>query len=158
MRRVNQVVSILFFVGSVSVMWASWALEYYTSLGPGPGFFPLWLSGCLALLSLIWFIQASRGAREPIPEGFIPGRDGLVRIGSILAALVLMGLLVDVLGFQVMMFAFLFFLLIALGRQNLAVTLLISLAGSFGMFYAFKSWLGVQLPRSSIEWLMKLGL
>jgi putative tricarboxylic transport membrane protein len=158
MRRVNQIGSLIFFVCSVSVMWGSWKLEYYTSLGPGPGFFPLWLSGCLAVLSFIWFIQASREAHEPIPKGFIPGRDGLVRIGAILGALVLMGLLVDVLGFQLMMFVFLFFLLIALGRQNLVLTLVISLVGSFGLYYAFKTWLDVQLPQSSIGWLMKLGL
>ncbi|MCU0560366.1 MAG: tripartite tricarboxylate transporter TctB family protein [Desulfobacterales bacterium] len=158
MRRVNQVGSLLFFVGALSVMWASWALEYYTPLGPGPGFFPLWLGGCLALLSLIWFVQAGRKPREPIPEGFIPARDGMMRIGSILGALLLMGLLIDVLGFQLMMFAFLLFLLVVLGRRSIVLTLAISLAGSFGAYYAFTTWLGVQLPQASISWLMKLGL
>lgn len=139
-------------------MWASWRLEYYSRLGPGPGFFPVWLSGVLAGLSLIWFYQACREPDEPIREGFIPGYAGMIRIASILAALAFMGLFMETVGFQLTMFAFLFFLLVALGRRSLVLTLFISLAGSFGMYYAFKTWLGVQLPESSIGWLNSLGL
>lgn len=157
MRRINQVVSLIFFVGSVSIVWVSWTMEYYTSLGPGAGFFPVWLGACLAGLSLIWFIQACF-ENTPMKEDFIPDRTGLIRVGSILSALVIMALLMDVVGFQLMMFVFVFFLLIALGRQNLVLTLIISLVSSFGMYYAFKTWLGVQLPESSIAWLMELGL
>ncbi|MEJ5312411.1 MAG: tripartite tricarboxylate transporter TctB family protein [Anaerolineae bacterium] len=158
MRRINQVSSLFFLAGSLGVMWASWSLEYYTPLGPGPGFFPLWLGGCLAALSLIWFIQASRDPQEPMKYGFIPPPDGMIRIGSIIGSLLLMGLLIDVLGFQLSMFAFLFFLLIVLGRRGIVLTFVIALASSFGAYYVFKTWLGVQLPQASISWLMRLGL
>ena len=158
MKRVNQSVSLLFFIGSCSIMWASWVMEYYTPLGPGPGFFPLWLSGCMASLSLVWFYQVCTDPAESETKDFIPGRIGMIRVLSVLGALVFMWLFMDKIGFQLTMFAFLVFLLVALGQRNRILTVVISLLGSFGMYYVFKNWLGVQLPESTIGWLRALGL
>ena len=158
MRRVNQGAALFFFAGSVLVMRESLNLEYYTNLGPGPGFFPLWLSGILALLSAIWFVQVSRQAGEPLDEDFIPRGSAVVRILSILGALTLFGLLMDTVGFQILAFVFLLFLLLALGRQNPALTLVIALAGSFGLYYLFTGYLDVSLPTSSVPFLANLGL
>lgn len=158
MRRINRGASLFFLVGSGLVMMESHNLEYYTPLGPGPGFFPLWLSGILALLSLIWLVQLSRQPSEPTDGDFIPRGGALLRILAILGALALMGLLMDTVGFQSMAFAFLLFLLLVLGRQNPALTLAIAVAGSFGLYYVFTSYLDVPLPTSSIPFLMNLGL
>jgi len=38
------------------------------------------------------------------------------------------------------------FLLCTLGRQNLIVTVVVALAGSFGVYYLFVRWLAVPLP------------
>ncbi|HEX2922537.1 MAG TPA: tripartite tricarboxylate transporter TctB family protein [Chloroflexota bacterium] len=158
MRRINQGAGIVFFVGSVMVMLESRNLEYYTNLGPGPGFFPLWLSGILAALSLIWVIQQSREPSKPLEEGFIPTRTAVFRVVSILGAIVLMGLLMDTVGFQLTALAFLLFLLLVLGRQNLALTLVIAIVGSFGLYYLFTTYLDVALPPSTIPFLAEVGL
>ena len=158
MRRVNQAVSLVFFILSCSIMWVSWIMEYYTPLGPGPGFFPLWLSGCMAGLSLIWLYQASTDPDEPIGTDFIPSRVGMIRILSIMGALLFMWLFMEKIGFQLTMCAFLVFLLVILGQRNKVLILVISLLGSFGMYYVFNNWLGVQLPESTIEWLSARGL
>jgi hypothetical protein len=39
------------------------------------------------------------------------------------------------------------FLLVALGRQGILVTAIVSVTGSFGVFYVFDQWLKVPLPR-----------
>lgn len=148
----------IFFFGSLLVMMESRNLEYYTPLGPGPGFFPLWLSGILALLSAIWLVQISRQPPEAMEDGFVPSGGGALRIVSILGALTLMGLLVDTVGFQVTALVFLLFLLLVLGRQNLALTAVIAVAGSFGLYYLFTSYLDVSLPASTIPFLADLGL
>ncbi len=158
MRRVNQAAGLIFFFGSVLVMIESRNLEYYTRLGPGPGFFPLWLSGILAALSAVWLIQVSRQPSESMEDGFIPVGGGALRIVSILGALTLMGLLVDTVGFQVTALIFLLFLLLVLGRQNLALTAVIAVAGSLGLYYLFTSYLDVSLPASTIPFLADLGL
>ena len=49
-------------------------------------------------------------------------------------------------SFPLIMLATILFLLFALGRPNMIVTLLVSAAGSFGCFYLFDRWLKVPLP------------
>lgn len=158
MRRVYQIASLVFLVFSACLVFQSRQMEYYADLGPGPGFFPFWLGALLAVLSIIWLIQVSTGPRDTMEVGFIPSRQGLVRILSILVAMALFGWVVDDLGFQLTMLFFLGLLLITLGRQKLIVTAAVALVGSFGVYYAFTHWLDVQLPASSIDFLRNLGL
>lgn len=158
MRRVYQVAALAFFAVAVFVMLEARNLVYYTRVGPGAGFFPFWLGLLLAVLAIVWFAQVSFQPAADPEEGFIPDRAGALRIVSILVAVLVVGLLMGIVGFQLIMFVFLLFLLVALGRQHPAVTLVISVAGSFGLYYIFKGWLDVQLPASSIEFLRNLGL
>ena len=158
MRRVYQIASLVFLAFSAYLMFESRQMEYYVDLGPGPGFFPFWLGALLAVLSVIWLIQVSRGPAGPMEAGFIPDRRGMVRVLSILISLGLFGWFVDDLGFQLSMLAFMVFLLIVLGRQKPIVTALVAIIGSFGVYYLFTHWLDVQLPASSIEFLRNLGL
>lgn len=157
-QRVHQCTAALFAALSVVVVVASWKLEYYSSIGPGPGFFPVWLGGVMALLSVIWLIQVSRRAPEGGAGSHLPPRDGLLRIGAILGALALMALVMDVIGFQVSMFLFLGFLLLVLGGQRLWVTGIAALVGSAGIFHVFVRYLDLPLPTASIGLLNRLGL
>lgn len=158
MRRVYQIASLVFLAFSVYLVFKSRQMEYYADLGPGAGFFPFWLGMLLAVLSITWLIQVSTGPKVPMEKGFIPDRQGLIRILSVLAAMALFGWVVDLLGFQLTMMIFLGVLLITLGRQSLFVTATVALVGSFGVYYVFTHWLSVQLPSSSIEFLRNLGL
>lgn len=158
MRRVYQIAALLFLAFSVYLMLASRTLEYYVDLGPGPGFFPFWLGVLMAVLSIIWFVQSSRGPAGPLEPGFIPGRQGVIRIVCIVLAMALFGIVVDYLGFRLTMLAFMVFLLTALGRQKPLVTATMAIVASFGVYYAFTQGLDVQLPASSIEFLRDLGL
>ena len=159
MRRISLVAGALFLAFSLVVCAASWSLEYYSSLGPGPGFFPFWLGALLAFLSVIWIVQVvvetsdGEGARH-----FFPDRDGIRRVVSIIGALVLIVAFMNTIGFQLSMFAFLLFLLIVLGRVNPWLTAVVASVGSFGLNYVFTTWLDVQLPPSSISALAAIGL
>jgi len=158
MKRVYQVASLCFLAFSGYLVFESRQMEYYADLGPGPGFFPFWLGAALGILSIIWLIQASREPEGALEAGFIPKRLGLVRILSVLVAMVLFACVLDDLGFQLTMLIFLGVLLIALGRQKLIVTAAVALVGSFGVYYVFKHWLDVPLPTSSVDFLRNLGL
>lgn len=157
MRRVHQAGALVSLAFSLWVVQESRQYNYYTSLGPGPGFFPFWLGVSLGVLSAIWLGQVTLQRLQPSEEGFLPDRGGVLRVVSIVVAVAIFGLFVNSVGFSLMMFLFLFFLLVALGRVNWLLTLAISLVGSFGLYYIFKNWLDVQLPPASIEILKNLG-
>lgn len=158
MQRIHQGAALCFTAFSAFIVWESWNLEYYTPLGPGAGFFPLWLGGVMGGLSLIWLIQVSGGKGRPKEGTLLPGREGLVRLLSVLGALVAATLLMDFLGFQLVMFLLLVFLLRVPGRQTIWLTLVIALLGSVGIYHLFGSYLDVQLPKASLAFLAGLGL
>jgi putative tricarboxylic transport membrane protein len=158
MQRIYQTAGLCFIALSAFVVWESWNLEYYTTLGPGPGFFPLWLGVAMGGLSVVWLVRVSGRSGMTKDVALIPQRAGLVRILSIVAALVAMAGLMNLLGFQLTMFLFLVFLLMVLGRQALGVTLAVALLGSVGVYHLFGGWLDVSLPVASIALLANLGL
>lgn len=121
-------------------------LRYYTPLGPGPGFFPLWLAALLAILAVAMFCQATFRGAEPMPSDFFADRQGYLRIGAIAASLIAVIGLMEPVGFCLVMLAFYLFLLLVLGRQHPVITAVVALAGSFGMYYVFVHWLKVPLP------------
>jgi len=157
-KRVYQIAAALFMAFGLYVVKESLAMNYYTNLGPGSGFFPLWLSLIFTALSGVWFIQSTMAADEQVKDGFFPSKSGVVQVVAIVAAVVIFALVVGWLGFPLTMLVFLFFLIVTLGRQNLALTSAVAIIGSFGIYYLFKNWLDVSLPASSIEFLRELGL
>lgn len=159
MRRYYQVTALLALAMSVYVMVESRTnLNYYTEYGPGPGFLPFWSGVLLAGLSLAWLVQASFRPVEPMAEAFIPARAGVARVLSAIVALLLFALLMGLLGFQLAALLFLWFLLLSLGRQKHITALVLSVAGSWGLTYLFRSRLDVPLPMSAFEFLRNLGL
>jgi putative tricarboxylic transport membrane protein len=148
MKRPYQIMSALFFVFSIFIVWQSIELRYYTSLGPGPGFFPFWLSSGLAVLSAVMFYQATWGGarKDPMPVDFFASRVGYFRIAAITVATAAVVVTMEPLGFRISMLGYLLFLLFALGRVNLIATVVVALAGSFGVYHVFVQWLAVPLP------------
>ena len=146
MKRPYQVTSVVLLCMSALLAQESLKLRYYTPLGPGPGFFPLWLSILLASLAAVMFWQATVGKSDAMPDDFFADRKGYLRIGAVVAALVGVIALMEAIGFCLVMLAFYLFLLLVLGRQHAVVTAIIALAGSLGVYYVFVHWLAVALP------------
>lgn len=158
MRRYYQVAGLLALALAIYVMVESrTGLNYYTEYGPGPGFLPFWCGALLAGFSLAWLLQVSLRPVEGPPEGFVPPREGLVRVASITGALLAFALVMGVIGFQLSMLAFLW-LLLRIGGQKRLLSFALALAGSAGLTYLFRSRLDVPLPLSAFELLRNLGL
>lgn len=136
--------SILLLFG-VFVIYESLQIKYYGSdFGPGPGFFSFWLGGLVVVLSVIE-IGRTFGKRVPLPTDFFPTRAGVARIACLLGALVAVVFLLTRLGYSLTMFLFCGFLLRVLGKQPWWLTVVLTLAGSFGTAYVFRQ-LQVILP------------
>jgi putative tricarboxylic transport membrane protein len=158
MQRIQQGAAVCFVLFSILVVWGSLDLEYYTKLGPGAGFFPLWLGVAMGALSLVWLIQVFRRTGKSTTAASLPGRFGVTRILAIVASLVAAALVMNLLGFQVAMFLLLVFLLLFMGRQSIWLSVIVALAGSVGVYRVFVATLDVQLPASSLAFLARLGL
>jgi putative tricarboxylic transport membrane protein len=146
MKRTYQIAGTVFLLFSAFVVWQSWGLKFWTSLGPGPGFFPFWLAIFLGALSLGMIYQATFKPEEPMPSDFFASKKGYLKCLAIILALTFIVRFMDELGFRLSSFIFYMFLLFALGRQNIIVALLVSLAGSWGVYYVFVELLKVILP------------
>lgn len=146
MKRTYQITGALLILLALFILREANELSFYTPLGPGPGFFPFWLSVILVSLGGVIVVQASFKESDPMPADFFPSRKGFFRAVSILLALAFVVKCLDMLGFRLTMLVFYLFLLTALGRQNLLLTVVVALAGSWGIYYVFVEWLKVILP------------
>lgn len=147
MSKVNTIVWGLLVAFGAFIVYESLGHSYYGSdFGPGPGFFSFWLGILLMALSLVQIILIWRRPAEPLLAGFIPDREGVKRILSILLALVASLALMNTLGFSLTIMGFCIFLLRRLGQQPWWLTLVLSVAAGFGTFYLF-GLLQVMLPK-----------
>ena len=147
MKRAWQIACIAFVGFAIFWMVESFAYPYKDRLGPGPGFFPFWLSLITGGLGLALLLQVSF-AKDVVEDSasLKVERQGARRILVVLVALVVSLALLDPLGFRISLFLFLLFLPIALGERTWWVTLILAVIGSFGVFHVFYYWLKVPLP------------
>jgi len=147
MKRAWQIATLTFVALTAFMLVKSFEYPYKDRLGPGPGFFPFWLSLITGALAVALLFQTSRA--KSVADGsasLVPERPGVLRILLILVALVGVLALFESLGFRISLFLFLVFLPLALGMRNWWVALLFALAGSFGVFHVFYYWLKLPLP------------
>jgi putative tricarboxylic transport membrane protein len=147
MKRGWQVVGACFLVLFGFAVTRSLSLPLEDALGPGPGFFPLWLS--IIGLGLTGFViaQVSRPGQTAFAEAIpIPDRSGIFRMLAVLVALAAAAATLERLGFRLVAFAFCLLLLPAVGARNPIVIAVFALLASFGVFHVFYYWLKVPLP------------
>ncbi len=137
MTRVNRIVwGVLLGFGAFVIREALELSYYGTDFGPGPGFFAFWLGVLVIVLSLGQLALTFRQV-EPLPADFLPSLPGVKRMLCVFGALLASLLLMTRLGFSLTILLFSIFLLRALGRQPWWITLVLSVVGSFGLFYVF---------------------
>ena len=116
-------------------------------MGPGPGFFPFWLSLIGIALTGAMLVQLARGnIFADAAVEILPNRQAALQAGAVLVALVAAAALLEPLGFRLTMLPFVAGLLLVLGARSLIAIALTAVAGSFGVFHVFYYWLKVPLP------------
>lgn len=172
-RRLSAAMACAVIAVGAAAFVGSRAYEYWTPMGPGPGFFPRWLGGLLVVFGAAWLVQLWRKGHdgsgsvetpEPTaapsviaPEDEAPAYS-LPTVVAIVVSLCVLAALLEPLGYQLSMLLFLLFHLLVLGRRRLLLSAVIAFAGSFGVFVVFTRLLGVPLPAASIPFLGDLGL
>ena len=146
MKRGWIVASIAFLALFCVTVWESTSYALLDELGPGPGFFPLWLAAIGAVLSALLILETARGPADPPEATLVPDREATFRV---LAVIVMMGVgaaLLEWLGWRLTALIVTGALLPALGARSPIAIGLFVLAASFGVFHIFYYWLKVPLP------------
>ena len=164
---VTAAAGVLFAAVGVYCIVAGLNHEYYDLMGPGAGFFPIWIGVLLTVLSVAVLVQglwptsappeASAAAASALDEPFFASPAAAWRISGLLAALFAVWWLLDVLGFRLTIFLFALLGPRLIEQQPLLRSLVVALLCSFGVAYGFETWLSVQLPHPSIGALDDLG-
>ena len=147
MRRGWQVACICLLGIFVPALVISLGYSLTDALGPGPGFFPFWLSLIGIALTGAMLVQLARGnIFADAAVEILPNRQAAVQASAVLVALVVAAALLEPLGFRLTMLPFIAGLLFVLGARSLIAIALTAVAGSFGVFHVFYYWLKVPLP------------
>ena len=145
-RRACQLSGLVGLLVAAVLGYQAAALPYYTRIGPGPGFFPRWLCGILALLSLGVIARVTLGRDDAATRIALPDRQAALQIVGVVVALFAVAAATTTLGFRLTMLVFVAGLLVALGARSWIAIALCAVAGSFGVFHVFFYWLKVPLP------------
>lgn len=144
MRRGRIVACVCLVAVFLGALVTSLGYSLIDALGPGPGFFPFWLSLIGLVLTIVILIES---LREKADSGIgLPERQAAIQGGAVLFALVAATVLFEPLGFRLTMLVFIAGLLFVLGARSPAAILITAVAGSFGVFHVFLYWLKVPLP------------
>ena len=133
--------AIFAIIVSLVFLYSSLDLPYSSEIGPGPGFWPLWLSGLLVPLSLAYFYSVLKGkdSAEKAPD-----KKAKMDMVFILGSMGLYVLLLPYLGFNLASVLFLFVFL----RQGYSwyKSLGISVLVAVSLFFLFTEGFATPLP------------
>jgi hypothetical protein len=140
--RVAAVLLLAFGAGYAATALRSYT--YWGAHGPGSGFFPFWLGLALAVLAVLFLINALRQS-DPGPA-WLPRGYGLVRVIVVIVASALFVALLPMLGMTLATALFLLGILRLLEGHTWTIALGVSVATALGNWAIFAWWLQVPLP------------
>ena len=149
MKKAGVWAGIITLLYAITIFQQSLSLDYSTRLGPGPGFFPLWLSGILIVLTLCYIVDSIRNDVVKVSE-ILPGGKASQNIISTVAALILFPIVVPYLGFVISATILQFIMFVRDFKWYTALG--ISVFVSVVLLVAFQSLLGVSLPVNDFGW------
>jgi hypothetical protein len=145
MKRLNAGVWGGITVLAFGLLFFAYSLEYpyKGDIGVGAGFFPLWLSGILIVLAVLYILESLAG-RDKAEK---TSKEAMKNILFTVICMVAYVILLPIIGFNVTSTAFLFVLLLKAYKWHL--NLLISIVSSVALYFLFLL-LGVQLPLNAL--------
>ncbi|MBM7691703.1 putative membrane protein YhdT [Peribacillus deserti] len=149
MKNLNIWVGVFTLAFAGFVFWQALSFEYYSNIGPGPGLFPIWLSGMLIVLSLFFIVNAFKSDKIYFSDVFPKGKQRS-KIIRILASIVLFILISPYAGFTIAGIVVLFILFF--GEMKWYKAIGTSVITTLIIFLVFKSFLGVPLPVNAFGW------
>jgi putative tricarboxylic transport membrane protein len=129
--------------------WGARSLQYSSSIGPGPGLFPTWLSGILIVTSLCYIWESKTEDIIALSEVLPKGKELTGLIGIVISPVVFM-VIVPYTGFCIAGTVLMLMLLLRAYKWHWALA--ISLITSLATFLLFQTFLDVPLPVNAFGW------
>ncbi len=148
MRRADQITGIIMLVFAAAVMEGARRMPPSMTFGPGAGFLPFWLGVAMAVLAILLFTGATRQPVDPRARRPFPGGGAIFRITLTAVSLAAFILLLEPLGFLVATALLSAFLLGAIERERLAITVGVAILNAAALWVIFEKLLGVPLPKN----------
>jgi len=114
---------------------------------PGPGFLPFWGGIVLTAMSIALLMRTFWGKLPAITHSFFSRSDSWKRVTATFAALIAYNLLLTTLGFTLMTFLFVGFLVRFIFPQTWTRSLVIAVLSSLAAQLLFVNFLETQLPK-----------
>lgn len=149
MRRADQITGVVVLMFSLAVMEGSRRLPPSMTFGPGPGFFPFWLGGAMAVLAVLLIVTASRRPATASAAPRVPNVQTLLPVLLTIGGLAAYILLLERLGFLLGTALLSAFLLGVVERERWSKSVLVAVLNSVALYVIFHLLLGVSLPRNA---------
>jgi putative tricarboxylic transport membrane protein len=143
----NLIAGLVLAAFGVYVISVAVKLPYVSEVGPGPGFFPLWLGiGLVLFASGLAFssLTASRSQAAHKARSWASSRRSLAGWLAVMAAVALLGRL----GFVVSFIILTVFLIVVLDRRPLPLAVVVAVGLAVLFHLIFVSALDVSLPKA----------
>jgi putative tricarboxylic transport membrane protein len=121
---------------------------YWSSTGPGSGFFPIWLGAIMAVLALLLLARAARS--RDAGGSWLPRGHGLTRLATVVAATALFVAVLRTLGMMLATALFLTGILRFVEGYRWSAALGIAVATALVNYLVFAYWLQVPFPTGLI--------
>jgi hypothetical protein len=109
MKNVGVWIGSFMLIFSGIIFWESRSMTYYNGVAPGPGFLPLWLSGILFILSILYILRSLK--KEIILfSKVLPKGKGLGNIVTLIGSVILFIVMISYAGFVISSIVMLFLL------------------------------------------------
>ncbi len=149
MRKAGVWMGILFLIWSIVAFMMSSSYVYYSKYGPGPGLFPLWISGLFIVISILYIIESMRKEGVSVNEVLPKGED-LNYILKIMGSIALFILLAPYTGYSIASIVMLFILFF--GKYKWYSGLGIAIVTTLILFLIFQTYLRIPLPLNPFGW------
>lgn len=147
MQSYNGIAAIFFLlIGAFFALYAR-TVEIGTFTEPGPGFLPFWAGLTLVAMSIVLLLKTYVAKARDAKSAFFLQPDSWKRVLATFLSLIAYNLFLTTLGFTLMTFLLLTFLVKFIFPQTWKRTLLVGALGSLFARLLFINFLETQLPR-----------
>jgi hypothetical protein len=122
--------------------------------GPGPGFFPFWVSLIMLVASLVNLVTANTGSNAADSSTFV-SRVGIWRVMLVLVPTIVYVGLIQFLGIYVASAIFIAAFM-AVAREGIIKSLAVGVGVPVALFLMFEKWFLVPLPKGPLEAMLGL--